>query len=64
MNYIRREDETMHQFFQRYLNDHPDDFSIKQVDEYYELITYGKDTSIETKKKFKDVVKKSLLFRR
>ena len=46
------------------LNDHPDDSSIKQVDEYYDLITYGNDTSIETKKKFKDVVKKSLLFRR
>jgi hypothetical protein len=64
MDYIRREDETIHQFFLRYINDHPDDFSIKQVDEYYELITYGNDTSIETKKKFKDVVKKSLLFRR
>jgi len=59
--YTRKEDETMHQFFLRYMNDHSEINTLKEVDEYYELISYGGDVSIETKKKLKAVVKKSLL---
>ncbi len=58
--YIRREDETIHQFFLRYLEDHPDKNMIKEVDRYYELISYGGDASPTTKKEFKKMVKKSL----
>ena len=58
--YIRREDETIHQFFLRYLEDHPDKNMIKEVDRYYELISYGGDASSATKKEFKKMVKKSL----
>jgi len=58
--YSRRDDETVHQFFLRYLHDHPDSSTIQQVDKYYELITYGGDTSHETKKVFKEMVKKYL----
>jgi len=43
------------------MNDHPEINTLKEVDEYYELISYGGDISIETKKKLKAVVKKSLL---
>jgi hypothetical protein len=58
--YIRREDETIHQFFLRYLEDNPDKNTIKEVDRYYELISYGGDASSHTKKAFKKMVKKSL----
>ena len=58
--YIRKEDETIHQFFLRYLEDHPDKNMIKEVDRYYELISYGGDASSHTKKEFKKMVKKSL----
>ena len=58
--YIRREDETIHQFFLRYLEDHPDKNMIKEVDRYYELISYGGDASPTTKKELKKMVKKSL----
>ena len=58
--YIRRDDETIHQFFLRYLVDHPDKSTIKEIDRYYELISYGGDASSQTKKVFKETVKKSL----
>jgi transglutaminase-like putative cysteine protease len=58
--YIREKDETMHQFFLRYMKDHPDKSAIKEVDRYYETISYGEDTSAVTFKQFKSVVKKAL----
>ncbi len=58
--YIREKDETMHQFFLRYMNDHPEKSAIKEVDKYYETISYGGDTSDATIKQFKRVVKKYL----
>jgi len=58
--YIREKDETMHQFFLRYMNDHPDKSTIKEVDRYYETISYGGDTSDATIKQFKRMVKKCL----
>jgi transglutaminase-like putative cysteine protease len=58
--YSRKKDETIHQFFLRYLNDHADKSAVREVDRYYEMISYGGDTSLETKKKFKNMVKKSL----
>lgn len=56
----REQDETIHQFFLRYLKDHPEKSVINQVDRYYELITYGGDNSYKTKKRFKDLIKHSL----
>lgn len=58
--YIREKDETMHQFFLRYMRDHPDKSTIKEVDRYYEAISYGGDSSAATIKQFKRVVKKCL----
>ena len=58
--YIREKDETMHQYFLRYLKDHPDKNTIKEVDTYYEIISYGNDNSAYTIKQLKSMVKKSL----
>lgn len=58
--YLRREDETIHQFFLRYLKDHPDMNSLKKVDENYELITYGDEHSSESIISFKKAVKECL----
>ena len=58
--YIREKGETMHQFFLRYLKDHPDKRTIKEVDTYYETISYGGDSSAATIKRLKSMVKKSL----
>jgi len=58
--YIREKDETMHQFFLRYMNDHPEKSAIKEVDKYYETISYGGDTSDATIKQFKRMVKMCL----
>jgi len=58
--YDRKKEETIHQFFLRYLEDHPEKNSIKEVDKYYEMISYGGDNSPETKKVFKNIVKQSL----
>ncbi|GIU00203.1 hypothetical protein TSL6_07090 [Sulfurovum sp. TSL6] len=58
--YNREKDETMHQFFLRYLKDHPDKSAIKEVDTYYETISYGGDSSTATIKRLKSMVKKSL----
>ena len=58
--YDRKKEETIHQFFLRYLEDHPEKNSIKEVDKYYEMISYGGDNSPETKKVFNKMVKQSL----
>jgi len=58
--YTREKDETLHQYFLRYMKDNPDKNTIKGVDKYYETISYGGDTSVATIKKLKNIVKKSL----
>jgi len=58
--YSREKGETMHQFFLRYLEDHPDKNAIKEVDTYYETISYGGDSSAATIKRLKSMVNKSL----
>lgn len=58
--YIREKTETLHQYFLRYLKDNPEENGIKEVDHYYEIISYGGDDSAETMKRLKSVVKKAL----
>lgn len=58
--YSRKKEETLHQYLLRYLKDNPHQSTIKDVDRYYEKITYGNDTSKVTMKKLKQMVKKSL----
>lgn len=58
--YIREKNETMHQYFLRYMKDHPDNSALKEVDRYYEAISYGGDTSAAAMKQLKRVVKKSV----
>jgi len=58
--YSRGKGETLHQYFLRYIKDHPDKNAIKEVDKFYEKISYGGDSSAATIKQFKSVVKKSL----
>ncbi|GIT97789.1 DUF3488 and transglutaminase-like domain-containing protein [Sulfurovum sp. TSL1] len=58
--YIREKNETMHQYFLRYMKDHPDNSALKEVDRYYEAISYGGDTSAAALKQLKRVVKKSV----
>jgi hypothetical protein len=58
--YIRKKGETMHQYFLRYMKDHPDNSTIKEVDRYYETISYGGDSSAATIKRLKSMVKKSI----
>lgn len=58
--YTREKDETLHQYFLRYLKDNPDNSAVKAVDGCYEKISYGNDTSKVTIKELKRMVKKSL----
>ncbi|PHS39170.1 MAG: hypothetical protein COB07_06960 [Sulfurovum sp.] len=58
--YLRKKEETLHQYFLRYLNDHPDKTAIKEVDRCYEQILYAGDDSKETKKELKLFIRKSL----
>ncbi len=58
--YTREKGETLHQYFSRYMKDHPEESAIKDVDKYYESIAYGGDSSIETMKQLKSMVKKCL----
>ena len=58
--YSRENGETMHQYFMRYMKDHPDNSVIKEVDKYYETISYGGDSSSATIKQLKSMVKQSL----
>jgi len=58
--YTREKGETLHQYFLRYMKDHPEKNAIKEVDKYYETISYGGDSSAATMKQLKSMVKKSL----
>ncbi|MCW8820817.1 MAG: DUF3488 and transglutaminase-like domain-containing protein [Sulfurovum sp.] len=58
--YIRKKDETLHKYFLRYLKDKPENSAVKAVDDCYEKISYGNDTSKATIKELKHMVKKSL----
>lgn len=58
--YLRKKEETLHQFFLRYLHDHPDKTAIKELDRCYEQILYAGDDSKETKKELKLLIRKCL----
>ena len=58
--YTREKGETLHQYFSRYMKDHPEKTAIKEVDTYYESIAYGGDSSVEKMKQLKSKVKKCL----
>jgi transglutaminase-like putative cysteine protease len=58
--YIREKDETMHQYFLRYMKEHPENSAIKAVDSCYEALSYGGDISAATMKQLKRMVKKSI----
>ncbi len=58
--YIREKDETLHQYFLRYLKENPNNSAVKAVDRCYEKISYGNDVSKITMKELKRMVKKSL----
>jgi hypothetical protein len=42
------------------MEDNPEKSAIKEVDQYYELISYGGNNSVDTMKRLKSMVKKSL----
>jgi len=60
--YVRKENESMHQFLLRYANEHPKNFSILEVDALYEEILYGIDVSNTKKVLLKKYVKKARSF--
>ena len=58
--YIRGNEETLHQYFLRYMQEHPENNALGDVDRYYEQITYGGDNSETSLKTLKKMVKISL----
>ena len=58
--YIRGNEETLHQYFLRYMQDHSQNHAIGDVDKYYEKVTYGGDSSEASLKTLKKMVKMSL----
>lgn len=58
--YLRGRNETLHQYFLRYLKDHPDNSVIKEVDRCYEQISYAGDHAGSTKRQLKKMVKLGL----
>jgi len=58
--YTRVKNETLHQYFLRYLKDNPHNKYLEEVDSCYEKISYAGDSTISTKKQLKKMVKLSL----
>lgn len=58
--YIRENNETMHKYFMRYMQAHPENYALGDVDKHYEQITYGGDSSETSLKRLKKMVKMSL----
>jgi len=58
--YLREKEETLHQYFLRYIRNNPNDHTIADVDRYYEQITYGGDSSETSLKTLKKMVKISI----
>ncbi|HSR74515.1 MAG TPA: hypothetical protein VLL31_06690, partial [Sulfurovum sp.] len=58
--YARGKNETLHQYFLRYMEDNPHNRYIEEVDRCYEKISYAEDSAKSTKKKLKKMVKLSL----
>jgi hypothetical protein len=58
--YIRERDETLHQYFLRYMQDHPENYTIAHVDREYEKITYGGENSKAALRSLKKMVKVSM----
>ena len=58
--YTREKEETLHQYLLRYILENPQKTTIYEVDKCYEQISYAGDTSKETKKELKLLVRKSI----
>ncbi len=58
--YIRGNEETLHQYFLRYMQNNPNNHAIADVDRYYEKITYGGDNSEVSMKTLKKMVRTSV----
>lgn len=58
--FVRKDNETLHQYFMRYLGEHPERKIIYDIDKYYEQISYGEDRSKETLKQLNKLVKKAI----
>jgi hypothetical protein len=58
--YQREKNETLHQYFLRYLKENPHNRAIAGVDSCYEQISYGGDSAKSTKKQLEKMVKLSL----
>jgi len=58
--YSRKSDESMHQFFLRYIKAHPENEAMKKVDVLYEKISYASTYDKEEKTALKKLVKKAL----
>ena len=57
--FTRQDSESMHQFFLRYITEHPDHSALKKVDALYEKISYAKRHTKEDIKALKIWVKKA-----
>jgi len=61
LGFVRQEGETMHAFFCRYLDAHPDMQELRRIDEEYESIRYGRESSSRSEKVFRESIKKCLI---
>ncbi len=61
MGFIRQEAETMHSFFCRYLDTNPDIQEMRKIDEVYESIRYGGDSSDRSVKVLRESIKKCIV---
>lgn len=55
--YKRDKEETLHRYLTRYMKDHPQKNIVKEIDNLYEELTYGGDTTKASKSKLKKLVK-------
>jgi transglutaminase-like putative cysteine protease len=58
--YTREGDETLHQYFLRYMQNHPENYAIAHVDREYEKISYGGESSKAALRLLKKMVKVSV----
>lgn len=55
--YTREKNESMHQFFLRYIKDNPKYDAFKEVDKLYEEVLYAEKVSKNEKSRLKKIVK-------
>ena len=58
--YVREEGETMHAFFCRYLDQHPQSVELEMIDKLYEQIRYGGDGSKESELMLREAIRRYL----